>query len=287
MDRDIIFEILDNSEYLPDLPENVSEILDLLKNPVELDIDILIEKVSQSGELNKLMLKNLNTGYFQLHKEIKSIKEAVIYLGMQTVQNLLIFFITLQLFPKTKEKKSRTFNMHHYWKHVLGTSVAGSMLSSRMKIGDKYKIFSYGLIHDIGIITLDTCLPDLIDEITEKLKNGVHQLVAERIAMGGITHADIGAWICRRWNIREDITNIVEFHHTPFAAKSNFEEVQLIYVADVISTEYYEKLLGLNLNHTISKKAMGNLGLTEDNLKEVIEEFPSELEKVAHYFSFY
>jgi HD-like signal output (HDOD) protein len=287
MDKERIFELIEGSQYLPELPEDISQILNILYNPTEVDIDTLIDKVSKSSELNTLMLKNINSGYFQLKREIRTIKEAIVYLGMQTVQNLLIFFITLQLFPNNNKHSHRTFDMHKYWKHVLGTSVASCMFASQLKIGDKYKLFSYGLIHDIGTILLDACLPMLIDEITEKLLNGVHQIVAERIVLGGITHADLGAWLCRKWNIREDITNIVEFHHAPFLAKANKEEVQLIYAADVISTEYYEKLLGVNLNHDISNKVMLSLGLTKEDIQAVIKEFPKELEKVTHYFSLY
>ncbi len=285
MQKERIFEMLEESPYLPELPEDISQILNILKNPIDVDIDLLIDKVSKSKELNSLMLKNLNAGYFQLNKEIKSIKEAIVYLGMQTVQNLLIFFITLQLFPKSIKKSERNFHMHHYWKHVMGTSVASCLLAAMTKKGDKYKLFSYGLIHDIGVIVVDTCLPTLIDEITEKLEKGVHQLVAERTIMGGLTHAEIGAWLCRKWNIRKDITNIVEFHHTPFIPNENIEEVQLIYLADVISTEYYERLLGMNPYHEISKKLIKSLALTNEDIQAVIKAFPKELEKVRYYVS--
>lgn len=283
MQKEKIFELIEESQYLSAIPEDIGEILDLLHNPLEVDIDLLMEKVSKSEKLNSLMLKNLNSGYFQFSKEIVSVKEAIVYLGMQTIQNLLMFFITLQLFPKTIHKSQRTFNMNTYWKHVFGTSVASCMIAAHIKKGDKYKLFSYGLIHDIGIVVLDTCLPQLINEITDKLMNGVHQLVAERIILGGITHADIGAWLCRKWNIRDDIMNIVEFHHTPFLTKANIEEVQIMYVADAISTEYYEKLLGVNLNREISNRVMEELGLTKEIIDTVVRDLPKEIEKANKY----
>lgn len=284
MEKERVFELLENSEHLPKLSQNVSEILEMLKNPTGLDIDKLVEKVTQSDQLNDLMIKNLNSGYFQINKKITTIKEAVVYLGMQTVQNLLIFFITRQLFSDMP-LKNRSFDMPHYWRHVIGTSVASCMLSSRIKQGDKYKLFSYGLIHDIGIALLDACLPELIDEVSEKLMKGVHQLVAERLVLGGITHAEVGAWLCRKWNIREDITNIVEYHHTPFLAKTNSDDVKLIYVADVISTEYYERLLGVNINHEISDQIMDSLGITNVDRKAVIDALPQEVDKLHNYFT--
>lgn len=187
MHKDELFERIEKSGLLPTPSQEVSEILKILYSPLELDIDYLSEKIRGVGELNELIIKNLNTGYFRTKNEIHTIKEAVIYLGMETVQNLIIFFITRQLFTGRKKDKKRIFNMDHYYKHVLGTSIASTMLCDRLKIGDKYKLFSYGLIHDIGIAVLDTCVPEVLDEITQKLKKGMHQVVAERSILGDLT----------------------------------------------------------------------------------------------------
>lgn len=287
MEKEKVFEIIEQSPYLPVLPEDVCQILNSLKNPIDADIDKVIDIVSKSEELNSILLKYLNSGYFEFSKEIKSIKEAVVFLGMQAVQNLLIFFITLQFFPRTMNKSDRVFDMQRYWKHVLGTAVAGRLLAKQINKGNPYKLFTYGLMHDIGIIMIDACLPSVMDTIAKKLLSGTHQLIAERSVLGGLTHADLGAWLCRKWNIREDIITIVQFHHTPFMVKENTEEVLLMYVADVISTQYYQRLLGINPNHEITHKVMEKVGVTKDDLQAIIDAFPEELEKVSHYFSWY
>lgn len=227
--KDELFERIQNSGLLPIPSQQVSEILKILNNPLELDIDDLSEKISSVDQLNELMVKNLNTGYFKTRNEIHTIKEAIVYLGMGTVQNLIIFFITQQLFTGRGKDKKRMFNMDHYYKHIIGTSIASAMLSDKLKIGDKYQLFPYGLIHDIGIAVLDTCVPEIVDEVTQKLEKGMHQVVAERSILGGLTHSDVGLWLCERWNIPRDITDIVGFHHTPFALETLTDELKLIY----------------------------------------------------------
>lgn len=72
-------------------------------------------------------------------------------------------------------------------------------------------------------------IPELLDEITQKLEKGMHQVVAERSILGGITHSEVGVWLCERWNIPKDITDIVGFHHTPFALETLTDELKLIY----------------------------------------------------------
>lgn len=271
---------------MPRLPHDVAEMLEAMKDPLQLDIDELANSVARCGQLNDLVLKNLNTGYYQINKKITSIREAVVYLGMHTVQNLIIFYITRLLFSEVAHKnKYRLFDVNLYWRHVIGTSVASSMLSARAQKGDRFKLFTYGLLHDIGIALLDACTPGLLDMAAEKVLTGLHQVIAERLVFGGITHADIGAWLCRKWNIREDITSIVEFHHTPFMAQNTTDEVKIVYVADIISTEYYEKLLGLNINHEISRQIMDHLGITDDDRLEIAEVLPQEVDKMHWLFT--
>ena len=60
--------------------------------------------------------------------------------------------------------------------------------------------------------------------------------------------------------------------------------MKLIYIADVISTEYYEKLLGVNLNHRINKEVMDSLGVTENQIQNIKEELHAEIEKSNHFF---
>lgn len=282
MNKEKLFDLLENSELLPVPGQNIKDIFQMLQNPIDLDVDLLVEKVAEIDDLNSIILQKINSGYFSIGKKVMSLKEAVVFLGMKTVENLVIFFITRMLFPENTSL-TRKFNMSQYWKHVLGTSIASSMLSSRLQIGDKYKLFAYGLIHDIGIAVLDTCLPEGLDEIGVKLQSGIHQIVAEKIVLGGVTHADIGAWLCRKWDIREDIVTIVGYHHTPFLADNLNEELLIMHVADEISSEYYMKLLGLNINNKMSKRAMEALGLSEDDIKYVSDRIPREVEKVHQF----
>ncbi len=285
MDKEKLFELLEHSERLPMLPQNISGIFALLRDPAQTDIDSLADAVSQTEPLYEMILSNLNSGYYQLSKPVTSIRDAVAYLGMHTVQNLLIYFMSRQLFPDhPRTEKSRTFDMPRYWRHVFGTSLAAGKLCVRHRLGDKHKLFSYGLIHDIGIALIDACLPGLLDDVTDKVLGGIHQLAAERAVFGGLTHAEVGAWLCRRWGLPDDITSIVQYHHAPLFAKTHAQEVRLMHVADVISTEYYEKLLGVSLSHSISAQIMSSLGITEENRQEVIDELPTEVERIRSYF---
>lgn len=283
MNSEIVFQRIEQSTNLPVLSTEMKEILYMLQYPADLDVDSLVSKISKQEELNIIIIKCLNTGYFQLDRKITSIKDAIMLLGLKTIQNLLIFFVSRMLFPEQDSKRHR-FDMYSYWKHVLGTSVAAHLLSVRLNIGDKYKLFTYGLVHDIGIPVMDACMPDELDLVGKKIEEGVHQLVAEKTVFS-ISHAEIGAWLCRRWNIREDIVNIVEYHHTPFFATKHTQEVLLMHIADVISSEYCAKLMGGNIYRRISDRIMNKLGITEEDYRYVYRKLPLEIEKINYFLT--
>lgn len=286
MEAERVFAYIENSVNFPSITQNISEIFDMLKNPSGLDFEDLVREVSRHDQLSDLLLRVYNAKHYRSGKSSATVKEAVIYLGTDAVQNLFVFYLSKKIFSEViTMNRGRNFKMAHYWRHVLGTSAASYILSMRINKMDRHKLFTYGLIHDIGIALLDICLPDLLDEIFLKLMKGVHQLVAERSVLGGITHTDIGAWLCKKWNLRDDITNIVEFHHTPFVANSTPDEVKLIYIADVISTEYFEKLMGLNLYHAISSKVMDYHGITDEDVQAVAKALPGEVDRLSSIFT--
>ncbi len=286
MNNSKILDTLEESKQLPELPKSTKEIFKLLRNQNELEIEDLCEKVSQNKGLDNLLLICVNSGYFKLNKQITSVNEAVVYLGLRTVQNLLISFITQLLFPK-KLGRAELLNREKYWRHSLGTSIASSILAEKINLCKKIELFSYGLIHDIGIAVLDVCIPEVIDEVIKLQKNGMYQIAAERHVMDGLTHSDVGSWLCKKWDLPDDIRNVIEYHHKPLLARNNINEVKLIHLGDIISTDYYEKLLGIKQNHIFSQTVLSSVGATKEDMHEISVILPEEVEKAYshHIFS--
>lgn len=287
MDSTKIFEILEESNKVPSLPQPVSEIFYSMYQAEKLDMNELSKKVSKCSELSELLISCVNSSYFELKRNVTTVNEAIVYLGLRTVRNLLLSFTFQLLLPK-KLGRANQFNREKYWKHSIGTSIASSMLAEKTGLCKGHELFSYGLIHDIGIAVLDICLPEVIDQVIAIQHKGVYQIPAERIVMDGLTHSDIGAWLCKKWKLPEDIRNIVEYHHKPLLAQVNSTEVKLMNLGDIISTAYYEKLLGLNLYHGFSTLIMESVGTSEEYMGYIGKILPEEVERVdrLHVFRF-
>lgn len=278
MDEHKIIKLIKSSEHLPQIPKDFGEILKMLLEPVEYNIDICVENFTRFPQLEALLIQVLNYNP-KLKREIKTVKDALNYLGAKNAKIIAISYVTKLLLPDNKGR-AKLFINKKYWKHCIGTSIAAYMIADKTKLCDKDKMFTYGLIHDVGITVLDICLPDQLDKIQELQLKGVHQIVAEKIVLNGITHAEIGMWICKEWSLPDEIAEVVGFHHTPLLAETYADEVKVMHLADSISANYYEKLLGNDTTFIYAEKIMEELNVDKEFIDSIIKRLPSEIDKL-------
>lgn len=284
MEHKVLKEI-ENSNILPQIPEALGQLLSMLLSPIEFNIDASIKLLRDFKGLEENIIKVLNFNS-KFNREIDSLDEAVNYLGANNLKIILVSFVTRLLLPN-KKGRARSFDSKKYWKHCLGTSVAGTKIAKHTGLFDESKLFTYGLIHDIGITVLDICLPDKLAQINEKHLSGLHQLIAEKVVLGGLTHADIGMWICEKWGLPKAICEVVGYHHTPFTNSTKNEEVIMVHLADSISTHYYENLMGLKSDFVYSERSRKELTISKEFIESLVKEMPNEINKAERFSDFF
>lgn len=274
-----IIRLIKESNHLPQMPKTFGEILNMLITPYDFNMDECIEEFSKYPELVDNLIQVLNYNA-KLKRKIENIKDAVVYLGAKNAKLIVASYITRLLLPN-KKGRTEIFDNNNYWNHCIGTSVASYMIANRTGLSDKDKVFTYGLIHDIGVTVLDICLPEYLDKIYALQKKGLHQIAAEKIVLNGITHSEIGLWLCKEWGLPDEIAEIVGFHHTPYSSTSEYiTEVKIMYLADSISTNYYQQLLGNEITFQYAEEIMEALKITKEFMDEIIDVLPKEVEKI-------
>lgn len=278
MEQHNIINLIKTSGNLPQIPKDFGEILKMLLEPIEYDLNQCIENFLRFPQLEALLIQVLNYNA-KFNREIRTIKDAINYLGAKKAKIITIAYITRLLLPDNKGR-AKLFNNKKYWKHCLGTSIAAYMIADETKLSDKDKMFTYGLIHDIGITVLDICLPDYLDRIYELHTKGIHQIAAEKIVLSGITHAEVGMWICEEWGLPDEIAEVVAFHHSPLLSKRYMNEIRIMHLADSISTNYYERLIGNHTTFIYAEKIMKILNVDKEFIQDIIKRLPSEIDKL-------
>jgi len=277
-DHPVIQEIK-KSEYLPRIPKDFGEALRMLLRPLEFDMDECIDRLYSLPSIASIIIRVINH-ITAFNRKIQDLKDAVLYLGADNVRMISIAHMTRLLLPDSKGR-AKLFDRGKYWKHSIGTSIASRMIADKTGLCDKEKIFTYGLIHDIGTTVLDICLPQQLDAIyTKQVEQGVHQIVAEKVVLGGITHSEIGMWLCMEWGLPEEIAKVVGYHHNPFPLSHVNNEVKILYLADSVSTNYYMGLLGTDTTFIYERAVREAMKLPEEFLEEIAEKLSREVERI-------
>ena len=274
---EVMDSILD-SVRLPRPAAQVSRILGMLRDPDGLDIDDLTADHAALSGFEATLLSIINSSNYPLRREVVSLREATMYLGMRNISYLLIALLTKGLLPK-ESGRSQAFGREPYWRHCVGTSMAAMNLGAVTGVGDRYKLFTYGIVHDIGTAILDVCRPDLLDEIASRMREGGQSFAeVEGVVLGRDTHGEIGYEVFRRWGVPDEICEAVRYHHHPGIPDPPQPDLDLLYVADAAATDYYQRLLGTHAVATVDEAVLERLDVTRDDIEAMASDLATNVE---------
>ena len=275
--------MLENSPNLPRIPQPLQEIIHMVQRPDSVDKQVLTDAIEAQPELESIVLLFINSKYFHTPATITSIGEALDQLGADTMAIVIVTAICRHLLPDGYGR-SQVFQKIRYMKHIIATAIISCALVDELEYGDKYKLFAYGLIHDVGIVVLDACAPELLDEIFAMVQQGTPQLtMAEKIIMDGVSHAEIGAWIAEKWELPEAMKDVIANHHWPSLSTQNSLDVQIVHVADSLSATYDNMLLE-DKDTDQQRAALRDLGISDESVRRICSTLPAEVLRVIGLF---
>jgi diguanylate cyclase (GGDEF)-like protein len=198
---------------LPSLPGVALEILELGKDP-DTSLADLTKAISPDPVLSAKLLKAANSPLYAQRRKTDNLRQAVSLLGLNTALTLTLSFALKTSLGGTKT----SFDTTLYWRRSVLTAIACRSLSEQCVIGSPEQLFLAGLLRDIGMLALDSALPDEYGDFVAAAMSpdgtGTQQLQAERlIAIErerlGTDHANVGAWLLRHWNLPDYLPMVV------------------------------------------------------------------------------
>lgn len=261
-----------------ELPPGVGEAIRLVDATERSDCGDVAQAIEQTPELAQTVLKYMNSPFYGLPTPVTDVKSAVTGLGYEAIRNFMAAYLADFLWAGAAPRHS-AFSKEEYWRHVLSTCIAADLLGQKIGFTDRFRLFTYGLVHDIGIVLLDRYFPEELDTIFAKVEEGIPLLVAEKSVLAGLTHSDIGAWLCRRWDLDDAAWSVINFHHTPQMAPLAYPEMLLLYLGNIIGTRVFETRLKMRFGESpADEKVLHQLGLAEQDMADVDAAVDDELE---------
>jgi len=261
---------LDAVNKFPTLPETQRRVAELdnmdppKKWAAAIDDDLTTRTV---------ILKILNSARYGFRSRVETIEQAVALASAKTIREIVTACQIRQLFHKTSES-----TVEQFWRHSLGVGFFAKLLAlpadpavqsksekteferfqlepeqvevltqarlwEKLDLSPSDDVFTGGLLHDIGKITMAMALEDslslimaLVDsEVQQAQAEGKlwsHSIVAvERFLMEDMDHQVVGGRLAERWELPADMVQIIARHHDVHAQSP--AAVKLVALADL------------------------------------------------------
>jgi putative nucleotidyltransferase with HDIG domain len=234
--------IVKEVETLPQFPDNIVNLQRLVADK-DSEISAIAREISVDPSLTADLLKLVNSASFMLPKRVDNIVEAVKLVGTKGVRNLLYSYGAQKtLGEKYGEKYAE---MRSLWQHSYRAALYAYLLAKGFKRRKEIldDVYVGGILHDLGQIVIAAMHPELLERITQVVREkGITGRLLENFTVG-LNHAEVGALIARKWNFPEQLVDAIRFHHEPAQAPQGSRDiVNCVYLANAICDVEREKL---------------------------------------------
>ncbi|NCC50447.1 MAG: response regulator [Spartobacteria bacterium] len=273
-----IFQKLETIDTLPSLPVVLEKIRAMTKDP-NVDNEKIAGIMKDDPSLMTNVLKMANSALYGARERIETLQSAITRLGMNAVNNLATSMAIISFIADSKQEG---FDHKEFCRHSISTGIAMCVLNDRCRehlTSEFSKDFLHlcGLLHDIGKIIIMQFFPNEFNKsMMLGKKHSIPLFISEQMALG-ITHAEVGAWLGKKWNLPNTHLNCIRYHHSPLLTDSKHTDlVALAHGANYICNLESIGDSGDTQTPLFDKRTFASLGLKVGDIQEITEEIKKQ-----------
>jgi HD-like signal output (HDOD) protein len=198
-------QIIWNIEHIG-TPHNISLKL-FEKSASEIDINEMVSMISQDATVSALALKTANSVHFSRGVEIKTIKGAVVHLGIDNIKKLLFAVEMLGIFRG--QCVSEKFSEIDFWRHTLAGAILASKYAAYRKSCDPDVAYAAALLRDIGMLAVRQFFPAEFDQMLLIQETEILSFKILTKMFFGISYRDLSSTIGLSWRLPRTIVESI------------------------------------------------------------------------------
>ncbi len=261
------------SGNLPSMPQVLVRLIDACHQP-EVDLRQVAGIVSKDSTLTAKILQLVNSAFIGARTPFMDVRQAVIYLGADTVRNLAVSISVQQVFRRVET--NGLLSLDRFWYHSYENGLLARRIAGAISHPDPSEAYLGGLLHDIGKLLLWMAFPGKYAPLLLKgvrCHNGrLAFLEQEKLH---IDHCEAGAWLMEQWHLPSLFADAIRFHHHPAEElEQALPLTRIISLADLISHADPP-------DQQCMETARQLLGLTPEQVTGLTEGIGEQLREVA------
>lgn len=219
----------DKKISLPEIPSIVSELNEVIANPLSSSEDIA-NVVNKSPSLTATLLRIVNSALYACPSRIDKVSQAVTLIGTKEIFGLALGISVISIFKKIPKE---IINMYSFLRHSIACGIISRILAAHKNMQNTEQLFVSGLLHDLGRVILYIYFPEDSLRIISNCQETEKLLYEEEDEYLGCNHTHIVQYLMQHWKLPLVLENIVLNHHSPSAAP-NSVSATIVHLADIM-----------------------------------------------------
>jgi HD-like signal output (HDOD) protein len=218
---------------LPSLPEIAIKVKSAATNP-NVNVDEISKIIEADPAMAARLIQVVNSPAVQGIETIRTLKSAIVRLGLAATRNLVMSYSVKQLF-KTKSDMLQK-RMKGLYEHSIEIAAISYAIAKVSKTFQPDQLLLAGLVHDIGVIPVLSYIEDTGFEIKneQELENIIEKL-----------HGVVGCMVVKHWGFSAEILSVVEFAED--WQRSDSEELDICDIVNI--AQLYSMLQHKEVSH--------------------------------------
>jgi diguanylate cyclase (GGDEF)-like protein len=193
----------------PSPPGVAGHIIQLAQDPA-IELDQVAKAVSMDSALTAKVLRTANSPLYAQRRKSENLRQALVLLGLNATLTLALSFSLVKVL---RSSKASGLDLPYYWRRTMLAGSAARALADALRQPLAEEFFLGGLLQDVGMLALNVAYPELYRD-SGRLQHDHHAMAEHEKKQIKSDHAEVGAWIMRKWNLPPRICRVIEVSHS-------------------------------------------------------------------------
>jgi HD-like signal output (HDOD) protein len=211
------------------LPEAVAQINQMAERP-DVTAEMVAGPIERDPTLTSKVLRILNSAYYGLRREVRSISHAVAYLGILQIRNIVVSSSVIEAFAF----QHGIVDPRLVWEHSLGCAIGAKRLGDMIPELDGDGAYLGGLLHDLGRIVFISKFAEEYGPVVNACERGLCTIRDAEESRFGITHQEAGFILGEAWEFSDAVLAMIRHHHDPAVAGALAPQAAVVGIANSI-----------------------------------------------------
>jgi two-component system, cell cycle response regulator len=281
-----ILEKIRTAENLPSLPAVAVQVLKMTQAD-DVSVAEIARVIQQDPALTGRLLKIVNSSLFGMSRQISSLQQAMVVLGLRTVKVMILSF---SLVDTMRARKPGAFDFSAYWRRSLTTASASRLLAERVRRTIADEAFVSGLLCDLGMLAAYHCAKNIYTPVVIKYEAGHEPLQVVEQQVLGVTHESMSKELLNHWGLPDALCRTVLTHHaavdapTPSQDPTEVVLARIIRASAMIADLFCADVRAGRLDES-RQQIIEGLPIDESSLQEMLELLDAHVKETASLFA--